>query len=220
MEKNTLLSSSVKGILIFTFILLTGILLVFAGGPSKNNYILTLSPSPSQTLLPSLSTEKILNVTDNNEFAGWKIYSDQANGYEFKYPGNMDVVNGDIRISVAVEDTTYKILPEKCPTRTFEGFSDELDGKKNTIGNIQYCEYATGEGVGDTLIEYSIYTAAKNKSLYAISTSAALKNCENFCKTDDLIKCRKDPDIISCMAENNTKLNLAKKIITTFKFIN
>lgn len=175
----------------------------------------------TETRVINLETAEIIkNASDKNESSGWKLYSDKANSYEFQYPENLDIVNGDIRISVAAEDTTYKTLPEKCPTRTFEGFSDELDGKKTTIGNIQYCEYATGEGVGDTLIEYSIYTAVKNNSLYVISSSTAISNCENFCKTDDPVKCKKDPVIVSCTAENNVQLDLAKKIISTFKFTN
>ena len=210
----------IKAVLVFTVILLTGILAIVVGNPPKKTFELNLSPTLSPILSPSPAAEENLNKTDSSsEFASWKLYSDQVNGYEYRYPASLDIVDGDIRMSVAIENTDLESLPLMCPSRSFEGFSDELEGKKISISGIQYCEYTTGEGAAGTIIEYSIYTTVKNKTLYAISISAALRNCENFCTTDDLEKCKKQPDVISCTAENNIKLDLAKKILSTFKFI-
>lgn len=138
MEK-AFLNPTVKTILIFTIILLTGILIIFAGSSFKKTSELTLvlnsTPTPTPTAVESTQTDKASMVGDP-EIKGWKTYSDQVNGYEFKYPDNLDIVDGDIRISTVIEKTDYESLPSKCPVRGFEGFVDEFEGKKIAINNI------------------------------------------------------------------------------------
>lgn len=221
MEEKTFLSPSIKAILIFTIILLTGILIIVIGNPSQKTLILELSPSLSPSILKSPTPSETLNTLgDNSKFSGWKKESDEINGYQFNYPGDLDIINGDLRVSVATENTDLEGLPLECPTRSFDGFSDEFEGKKAVISDIEYCEYSTAERAAGTIIGYSIYSTINNKMLYIVSISIALRNCENFCTTDDLEKCKKQQEIISCTAENNAKLDLAKKILSTFKFIN
>lgn len=217
MEEKTFLSPTIKALLIFTIILLTGVLVIFVGNPPKNIFEVTLSPSPS--ISPMSSAAVSTPNGSGGELAGWKTHSDTINSFQFNYPPDLDIVNGDIRISVAVENTDLQSLPLKCPNWNFEGFSDEFEGSKTIINNVEYCEYGTGEGAAGTIIQYLIYTTVKDKKMYIVSTSAALKNCENYCTTDDVEKCKKQPEIISCTAENNAKLDLVKKILSTFKFI-
>ena len=126
--------NQVNKILIIIIIFFTFLTLIFGGYYFLTNKQEKLQTAvrPSQVLQPTLqpSLEQAPSILPD-EFAGWKIYKDDRNGYSFKYPTNLVIKTEKELDYNSGENSIFfidsnKVLPENAT----------LDDAIITIGNF------------------------------------------------------------------------------------
>ena len=100
-----------------------------------------------------------------DQTAGWKTYTNSQYGFEFKYPENFFDTNQQPKLLIG--DCNYGVFPSQCPNinnlvaqdmavdggdlsaiesnLSNPGYWDDPNGAKQTINNINYCLYTTGD---------------------------------------------------------------------------
>lgn len=166
----------------------------------------------------------------------WETRQSVDYGFEFKYPDGFFDQNQQPQILMG--DCNYDVFPDQCPnissivaknlseqggsSKAIEnnisspGYWD-VDGQKQTINNIQYCLYATGDSATGHAFNYYYYATVKNQKCIVAYFAVTTVNCDFYLPlepgdTDQ----KKNYD--DCVATNESQPKILDKIISSFRF--
>ncbi len=172
-----------------------------------------------------------------DQTASWKTYTNKDYGFELKYPANFFDENQQPRLFAG--DCNYNVFPDKCPNindivvndmaaqggdlkviksnLSDKNYWDNPDGVKQTINNLQYCLYTTGDSATGHAFNYYYFTTVKNNKCLVTYLATSTANCDFYLPLEKG-NTEQAKNYNDCLTTNKNQPILMKQIISTFKF--
>ncbi len=170
------------------------------------------------------------------ETSNWLTHKNSEYGFEFKYPDGFFDLNQQPQAFAG--DCNYDVFPGQCPDISdivAKNFSEQggnlkaiesnilspgywdVDGQKQTINNVQYCLYATGDAATGHAFNYYYYVTVKNQKCLVAYLAVTTVNCDFYLPLEaGNAEQKKNYD--DCVATNESQPKILDKIISTFQF--
>ena len=169
---------------------------------------------------------------------GWKVYKNSDYGFEMKYPADFFDPNQQPRLLVG--DCNYNVFPDKCPNindmvakdlaseggdvnviqnnLSNPGYWDNPAGDKQTINDVAYCLYSTGDAATGHAFNYYYFTTVKNNKCLAVYLATSTENCDFYLPLEKG-NTEQAKNYNNCVTTNKNQPTILDEIISSFKFI-
>jgi hypothetical protein len=168
---------------------------------------------------------------------GWKTSHNSNYGFSLKYPA--DFFDPQQQPRLLAGDCNYNVFPDKCPNinnivasdqaagggdisviksnLSNPGYWDNPNGVKQTINNVQYCFYTTGDAATGHAFNYYYFATVKNQKCLVVYLATSTENCDFYLPLEkgntEQVK-----NYNNCLTTNKNQPTILNEIINTFKF--
>jgi len=168
---------------------------------------------------------------------GWKIYKNSDYGFELKYPADFFDQNQPPKLLIG--DCNYNIFPDKCPdinnivakdlasdggdsnairsNLSMPGYWD-ISGKNQTINNINYCLYVTGDAAMGHAFNYYYFATVKNQKCLVVYLATSTANCDFYLPLEEG-NIEQANNYNNCLETNENQPKLLDEIVSTFTLV-
>jgi len=181
---------------------------------------------------------QIINAPVVDKNAEWQVYTNKDYGFELKYPADFFDPNQQPRLLSG--DCNYNVFPDKCPNinniviadsvsaggdasalesnLSNPGYWDNPDGTKQTINNVPYCLYITGDAATGHAFNYYYFATVKNKKCLVVYLATSTTNCDFYLPLEKG-NTEQAKNYNNCIETNKNQPTILNEIISTFKII-
>ncbi len=166
----------------------------------------------------------------------WKVYNNAEYNFELSYPE--DFFDPEQQPKLLVGDCNYDVFPDQCPNINNIVAQDmalsggdvsaiknnlsnlgywDVSGQQQTINDVQYCLYATGDAAAGHAFNYYYYATVKNQKCLVVYMATATENCDFYLPLEPG-NTEQESNYNNCLEKTAAQPILMKQIISTFKF--
>ncbi len=178
-----------------------------------------------------------VNAPENEQSVSWNDYTNSQYGFEMKYPAGFFDENQMPKLLAGECSSTG--FPGKCPdikdivandlisqggdakiiksNLSDQNYWDNPEGTKQTINNVDYCLYTTGDAATGHAFNYYYFATVKNDKCLVVYLSTSTENCDFYLPLEEGNTEQKQ-SYDNCIKTNQEQPQLLNQIISTFKF--
>ena len=97
------------------------------------------------------------------------------------------------------------------------GYWDEPNGLKQTINNVEYCLYTTGDAATGHAFNYYYFATVKSQKCLVAYLATNTTNCDNYLPLENG-NAQQAQNYNDCLTTNKNQPTILNEVISTFKF--